>query len=134
MNVDGNGSIRSSKSSIKRRAPTAPHISQNNNNPVSIFMIIDVVEEFSLQTMFTLSSADLNIPHRSDSEIHIPIQIQSSNEKYPTEVVTQDTTASCDDDGHIFVYEQHPPHNHVEPSGKLKMFILLVQSILLSFI
>lgn len=36
MNVDGNGSISSSKSSIKRRAPTAPHISQNNNhNPVS---------------------------------------------------------------------------------------------------
>ncbi len=35
MNVDGNGSISSSKSSIKRRAPTAPHISQNTNNPVS---------------------------------------------------------------------------------------------------
>lgn len=36
MNVDGTGSISSSKSSIKRRAPTAPHISQNNNkNTVS---------------------------------------------------------------------------------------------------
>jgi hypothetical protein len=36
MNVDGNGSISSSKSSLKRRAPTAPHISQNNKTPVSI--------------------------------------------------------------------------------------------------
>ena len=97
-------------------------------------MIIDVIQEFSLQTMFTLSSADLNLPHRSDSEIHIPIQIQTSNEKYPTEVVTQDTAASCDDDGHIFVYDPHPPHDHVEPSGKLKMFSLFVQSIFLSFI
>lgn len=84
--------------------------------------------------MFTLSSADLNIPHRSDSEIHIPIQIQSSNEKYPTGVVTQDTAASCDDDGHIFVYDPHPSHGHEEPSGKLKMFILLVQSTFLSLI
>ncbi|CAF5054699.1 unnamed protein product, partial [Rotaria socialis] len=30
MNVDGSGSISSGKSSIKRRAPTAPHISQND--------------------------------------------------------------------------------------------------------
>jgi hypothetical protein len=36
MNVDGNGSISSSKSSLKRRAPTAPHLSQKNNNPVSV--------------------------------------------------------------------------------------------------
>ena len=36
MNVDGNGSISSGKSSTKRRAPTAPHVSQNNaHNPVS---------------------------------------------------------------------------------------------------
>ncbi|CAF4340269.1 unnamed protein product, partial [Adineta steineri] len=32
MNVDGNGSVSSGKSSIKRRAPTAPHITQNDNN------------------------------------------------------------------------------------------------------
>jgi hypothetical protein len=36
MNVDGNGSISSSKSSRKRRAPTAPHIPPNKNNPVSL--------------------------------------------------------------------------------------------------
>ena len=35
MNVDGNSSISSRKSSLKRRAPTAPHKSQTNNNPVS---------------------------------------------------------------------------------------------------
>lgn len=32
MNVDGNGSVSSGKSSIKRRAPTAPHLSQNKNS------------------------------------------------------------------------------------------------------
>jgi hypothetical protein len=43
MNVDGNSSVSSEKSSLKRRAPTAPHISQNGknnhhhqNNPVSL--------------------------------------------------------------------------------------------------
>lgn len=41
MNVDGNGSISSSKSSIKRRAPTAPHISQHKSNPVSMFTVLD---------------------------------------------------------------------------------------------
>lgn len=132
MNVDGTGSIRSSKSSIKRRAPTAPHISQHKNNPVSILIVINVIRKFSLQTMFTLSSADLNIPHRSDSDIHIPIQIQSSNEKYPIEVVANDAaTASCDDDGHIFVYD--PPDHREEPPGKSKRFTRFLQSIIFSF-
>ena len=30
MNVDGNGSVSSNRSSLKRRAPTAPHVSQTN--------------------------------------------------------------------------------------------------------
>jgi hypothetical protein len=39
--VVGNGSVSSRKSSLKRQAPTAPHISKNGNNhrqnnPVSI--------------------------------------------------------------------------------------------------
>jgi len=35
MNVDGNVSVNSGKSSLKRRAPTAPHIS----HPVSSIII-----------------------------------------------------------------------------------------------
>ena len=44
MNVDGNASMSSGKSSTKRRAPTAPHVWQydkkhhlcHSNNPVSL--------------------------------------------------------------------------------------------------
>jgi hypothetical protein len=68
--------------------------------------------------MFTLSSADLNVSHKPDQEIHIPIQVKSSNEK-----TTHDTAASCDDDGHIFVYDPHPNHIHEEPSSNCNIVL-----------
>ena len=67
--------------------------------------------------MFTLSSTDVNIPRKPDQDIHIPIHIQTSNEK-----ATQDIAASCDDDGHIFVYDSQPNHFHEEPTGKYILF------------
>lgn len=82
--------------------------------------------------MFTLSSADLNLPHRSNSEIHIPIQIETSNEKYPTVTSTHDTTAACDDDGHIFVYDTDPPQSHEHTTGKVKILAFSRRSISLS--
>ncbi|CAF1152230.1 unnamed protein product [Adineta ricciae] len=105
MNVDGNGSISSRKSSIKRRAPTAPHISQNNEH------------HSKTPTMFTLSSADVNdAASKHSQETIIPIQIQSHKDKISNQInLTErvsspayNLAASCDDDGHIFVYDVTP--------------------------
>ena len=63
--------------------------------------------------MFTLSSADVNIPRRPDQEINIPIQFKPSEKKLSEERTTHDTVAACDDDGQIFVYD----HNNDESSG-----------------
>ena len=73
--------------------------------------------------MFTLSSTGLNLPHRSNPEIHIPIQIETSNEKYPTATTTHDANAAaCDDDGHIFVYDSDPPQNYEQSASKINLF------------
>jgi hypothetical protein len=74
--------------------------------------------------MFTLSSADLNIPHKSDQERKKPIRFQSPNEKFPKERITHDTVASCDEDGHIFVYGPNQNHTTEELSGKSNIFLL----------
>jgi hypothetical protein len=79
--------------------------------------------------MFTLSSTDLNIPRKPDQEIHIPIQIQTSNEK-----VTHDIAASCDDDGHIFVYDSHPNNYHEESAGKFKIIFSSIDSSIFSLL
>jgi len=71
--------------------------------------------------MFTLSSADLNVPHKSDQEIHIPIRFKSSDEKFSKERTTHNIAASCDDNGHIFVYDSNP---NQESTGKFNLFIL----------
>ncbi|CAF2544318.1 unnamed protein product [Rotaria sp. Silwood2] len=111
MNVDGTASVSSGKSSIKRRAPTAPHISlkdkkhQNHSNN---------------SNMFTLSSIDLNLTHKTDQDINKSIRFKSYDEKLPKREVNskertpppQDTAASCDDDGHIFVYDSNPNETH----------------------
>lgn len=67
--------------------------------------------------MFTLSSADVNIPKKIDQEINIPIQIITSTDKIPKEKITHDVTASCDIDGQIFVYESDPPQHIDQPTG-----------------
>ncbi|UJR37809.1 hypothetical protein I4U23_030499 [Adineta vaga] len=111
MNVDGNSSVSSRKSSIKRRAPTAPHISQNGDHLHS-----------KTPTMFTLSSSDLNMPQKSNHEINIPIQFITDDEKMSNQISpkeklpspTYNLAASCDDDGHIFVYDSNPNQTNNE--------------------
>ncbi|CAF0847476.1 unnamed protein product [Rotaria sordida] len=111
MNVDGNGSVSSGKSSIKRRAPTAPHISlndkKNQHHPNN-------------SNMFTLSSVDVNLTHKTDQDISKSTRFKSHGEKFSKqeinskERISQDTAASCDDSGHIFVYDcnSNQTHNH----------------------
>lgn len=83
--------------------------------------------------MFTLSSADLHIPPKSDREINIPIRFQSSDEKFSKERITHDIAASCDDDGHVFVYDPSPNHIPEESSSKLNFFLSKIESISLVF-
>ncbi|CAF0872469.1 unnamed protein product [Adineta steineri] len=119
MNVDGNGSVSSGKSSIKRRAPTAPHITQNDNN------------HQKNPPMFVLSSADINILHKTNQEISPPIQFLTPNEKYSNTVSPKEklsspidnTTASCDDHGHIFVYEPNLNQNHTHKNEEQSVTI-----------
>ena len=71
MNVDGSGSVNSDKSSLKRRAPKAPHAAPNNpsplKNPVRLCAnTFQVTVSIFFQTMFTLSSADLDLPPQVD--------------------------------------------------------------------
>jgi hypothetical protein len=83
--------------------------------------------------MFTLSSTDLNIPHKSNQEIHIPIRFKSSDEKFSKERITHDTIASCDDNGHIFVYDSN---SNQESTSKSDIFLLklILSLILFSYI
>ncbi|CAM4743302.1 unnamed protein product [Rotaria magnacalcarata] len=107
MNVDGSGSVSSGKSSIKRRAPTAPHLSQNdkkkhqqqlNNN----------------SNMFSLSSTDLNLTHKINQDIHsTSIGFKSYDEKHTKEPI-ENPAASCDENGHVFVYNCEPNPVHQE--------------------
>lgn len=64
--------------------------------------------------MFTLSSTDINIPHIS-----------------PKEKITRDTAASCDDNGHVFVYDPPPNAINKEPTGKF--FILFLSRLTFIF-
>jgi hypothetical protein len=85
--------------------------------------------------MFSLSSADLNVPPKTDQEINIPIRFTSHEEKFVraitpkerTPPAVHDTAAACDDDGHIFVYDSNPNqiHNHIneEQPGRLNIYI-----------
>jgi hypothetical protein len=78
--------------------------------------------------MFTLSSTDLSVPHKTNQEINIPIRFKSHDDKFskglsPKErlpLSTHNATASCDDDGQIFVYDPkpNPTHTNGEQSGK----------------
>ncbi|CAF4609599.1 unnamed protein product [Rotaria sp. Silwood1] len=111
MNVDGT-SVSSGKSSIKRRAPTAPHISLNDNKRQ---------HHSNNSNMFTLSSMDLNLTHKTDQDINKSTRLKSYDEKFPKREVNskektqQDIAASCDDNGHIFVYDSNSNQidNHI---------------------
>ncbi|CAF4119662.1 unnamed protein product, partial [Rotaria sp. Silwood2] len=66
------------------------------------------------------SSIDLNLTHKTDQDINKSIRFKSYDEKLPKREVNskertpppQDTAASCDDDGHIFVYDSNPNETH----------------------
>lgn len=77
--------------------------------------------------MFTLSSADLNIPHKTDQEINMSLRLKSP------ERITHDTAASCDDDGHVFVYDPPPNHNNEESTSKFLTILFLFTVINLLF-
>ncbi len=92
--------------------------------------------------MFTLSSNDLNVLSKSAKEINIPIRFKSSEEKFPKEIspkerITHNQAASCDDDGHIFVYDSNPNqiHNHIneESSGTSNIFLFKLIKFLIFF-
>ncbi|CAM4917460.1 unnamed protein product [Rotaria socialis] len=106
MNVDGSGSISSGKSSIKRRAPTAPHISQNDKKKHQ--------QQLDNSNMFSLSSTDLNLTHKTDQDIHsTSIGFKSYDGKYTKQPI-ENPAASCDDNGHVFVYNSEPNPIHQE--------------------
>ena len=84
--------------------------------------------------MFTLSSSDLNIPPKSDQEITKPIRIETSNEKSSKEKsIHNNTTASCDEDGQIFVYDCNPNPINEQSQGKSYFFLLEINKFLIFF-
>ena len=95
--------------------------------------------------MFTLSSADVtDATSKLSQETIIPIQIQSHKDKNSNQISLTERVsspaynlaASCDDDGHIFVYDITPTQtlkhsNDEQPSGK--SFEIFFQTIKFSF-
>lgn len=75
--------------------------------------------------MFNLSSTDLHVPQKTDQATirYISHDEKSPKEKTPPSI--HDAAASCDDDGHIFVYDSNPNQIHhqinEEQTGKLKI-------------
>ena len=80
--------------------------------------------------MFTLSSSDVHHSQQSDPTVNIPIRFIPRDEKLQREISPKERTppiihepthvASCDDDGHIFVYDSNP-NNHQEQTSNLNI-------------
>ncbi|CAF1130551.1 unnamed protein product [Didymodactylos carnosus] len=99
MNVD-----EVHKSSLKRKAPKAPHIDISTN-------------QSNLQTaMFTLPSIDLSANTTAQTEeLTTPVQFTKSHQNSPIKELSHSLTttattvaAACDEEGHIFVYSNSP--------------------------